>query len=305
MDNFLFWPRALAAALFDAAFAGAIGALLAHLWLNQTPVSQPDSIQARLRRVLVLCSSAMVLALPAQMWLTTATVLGSSSYAAVRAEFWDVVTETHAGRVLVPDFALAALLLAVAITRPLLRRRAGLALALAIVTTLTAFRSATGHAAGDGNFSIPEAMQFLHLASIAIWAGSVMVAGWFVFPGMTPDATTRIGKRLSTTATWAIVAVALSGIYNAWRGLGLGEPGASLSPLLHTQWGGLLSLKSALVAFALLLGLENRLLLGRNPQLTDPDAKSFALWMRIEAWVMAAILVLSGFLANSPPANGQ
>jgi len=305
MDNFLFWPRAIAAAVFDATFAGAIGALLARLWLHRIQIAQPEPLHARLRRVLVLCAAAMVLALPAQMALTTATILGSSSYVAIRAEFWDVVTGTHAGRVLIPDFALAAVLLVLGLARPLMRRRAGLASAIAAALMLTAFRSATGHAAGDGNFSLPEAMQFLHPASIAIWAGGVIVAGWVVFPGMTPDAMTPIGKRLSTTATWAIAAVGLSGIYNAWRGLSLSDPGASLNPLLHTQWGGLLSVKSALVAFALLLGLKNRLLLGRNPELSQTDAKSFAGWLRVEACVMVAILTLSGFLANSPPATGQ
>jgi putative copper export protein len=305
MDNFLFWPRALTAALFDAAFAGAVGAVLARLWLRGISDSESESLKAPLRRVLVLCAAAMVVALPVQMWMTTATMVSSASYADVRPALWDVVTGTHAGRVLIPDLALAVLLLATALVRPLIQRRAGVAVALGIVAALTAFRAASGHAAGDGSFSVAEAMQFLHLASIAVWAGGVMVAGWAVFPGMMPDAMTPIGKRLSTAATWAIGAVALSGIYNAWRGLGLGEPGASLTPLIHTQWGGLLSVKSALVALALLLGLKNRLLLSRNPQLTDADANSFTLWMRIEAWLMAAILTLSGFLANSPPATGQ
>jgi putative copper resistance protein D len=305
MDNFLFWPRAIAAAVFDAAFACAMGALLARLWLRGTDLAISELIQPRLRRVLVLCSAAMVLALPAQMALTTATILGDSSFAAVRANAWDVVTGTHAGRVLIPDLALAALLLAIGLVRPLIRRGLGVGLAFGTMVLLTAFRSATGHAAGDGNFSVAEAMQFIHLASIAAWAGGVLVAGWFVFPHAPPDAMTRIGKRLSTTATWAIGLVALSGLYNAWRGLGLSEPGASLSPLFHTQWGGLLSIKSALVALALLLGLKNRTLLGRNPELAQADAKSFAGWMRLEAFVMAAILTLSGFLANSPPATGQ
>lgn len=302
MDNFLFWPRALAATLFDAGFAGAVGALLARVWLRGIDNAE---VLERLRRVLVGCAAAMVVALPAQMWLTTATMVGSSSYMAVRAELWDVVGGTHAGRVLVPDFVLAVALLAVGLVRPLMRRGAGVGLGLGVVALLTAFRSATGHAAGDGDFTLAEAAQFLHLASIAVWAGGVMVAGWVVLPGLGLDAMTRVGRRLSTTATWAIGFVALSGVYNAWRGLGLGEAGSSLKPLVQTQWGGLLSVKSGLVLLALGLGLKNRLLLGRNPELAEADAKSFAGWMRVEAWVMAGILAVSGFLANSPPATGQ
>jgi putative copper export protein len=87
--------------------------------------------------------------------------------------------------------------------------------------------------------------------------------------------------------------------------LGLGEAGASLKPLVNTQWGALLTLKSALVLAALALGANNRLLLARNEELLEADAAGFAGWMRVEAWVMAAILAVSGLLANSPPATGQ
>jgi putative copper export protein len=73
-------------------------------------------------------------------------------------------------------------------------------------------------------------------------------------------------------------------------------------PLVHTQWGWLLTTKSALVATALLLGLYNRLLLARNPELLPQDARRFSSSLRLEAALMLAILVFSAFLANSPPA---
>jgi putative copper resistance protein D len=196
-----------------------------------------------------------------------------------------------------PDFACALLLLLASLSR----RHATLYAGLGIAFTLAAFRSASGHAAANGSFSRGEIVQFLHLTSIAVWAGCVMVAGLLVLPHLQPlEAATDFGRQLSRAATIAIAVVALSGIYNAWVGLD-----GSLQPLPHTQWGILLLVKVALVLAALGLGTKNRLLLARNPTLSEPDARRFSRSMRFEAVVMIAILAVSGFLANSPPATGQ
>jgi putative copper resistance protein D len=321
MDNFLYLPRALAASIFDLAFAVAFGCLLAVLWLRPgtdarrserrelTPDRplQADRTHSRypseplyftlLRRTLTLCAAAMLLVLPVQLWLLTASMVGSSSTPEIRSALRDVLTATHAGRVLMPDFACALLLFAVSFPR----RRAGAYAALAIAFTLAAFRSASGHAASNGNFSRGELVQFLHLTSIAIWAGAVMVAGLLVLPRLTDlEEATRFGRRLSGAATVAIVVVGLSGIYNAWIGLD-----GSLQPLPRTQWGILLLVKSALVLAALAFGAANRFALARNPVLTPADKLRFTRSMRLEALVMIAILGISGFLANSPPASGM
>jgi putative copper resistance protein D len=299
MDNFLYLPRSLAALLFDLPFAAAFGAILALLWLRQAP-----QITARhaARRILSASALTMLLAIPAQLWLLTATMIGSSSAADIRQQILDVLTATHAGRILIPDFACVLLLLILSLSR-----RITVYLALAFAVMLAAFRSASGHAASNGNFSGTEILQFLHLTSIAIWAGSILLAGFVVLPRLAGlEEQTQFSRRLSHTATIAILVVALSGIYNAWAGLGSPHNlDGSLTPLAHTQWGILLLIKSALVLVALALGANNRLILHRNPILLAPDAARLALSMRLEAVAMATILILSGFLANSPPATGM
>jgi copper resistance protein D len=98
----------------------------------------------------------------------------------------------------------------------------------------------------------------------ALWAGSVIVAGIIVLPGMLRrldiDRIAPFTRKLSRAVTVGLSLIVLSGIYNSYRGLG-----GSLTPLAGTQWGKVLDLKLALI--------------------------------------MLLILTVSAWLANSPPAN--
>ena len=294
MDNFLYLPRALAASLFDLAFASSFGALLSLFWLG-TPFLP---VATTLRRVLTLSVATMALTLPVLLWLLTATMIASSSTSDIRPQLWEVLTGTHAGRILIPDFFCVLLVLLVT---PLMRRRLGVYLGLGLIILLSAFRSASGHAAANGNMSLAEALQFFHLTATATWAGVIIIGALIVLPRL-PDLNdlTRFSHSLSRAATVAIAIVALSGVYNAWLGLD-----GSLKPLPHTEWGLILLAKSALVLASLALGARNRSTLRRNPIFLSADARTFSRSMRLEAVAMVAILTLSGFLANSPPANGN
>lgn len=298
MENFLLLPRALATALFNAGMAGAVGVLLARLWLIGT---HHEVVLRALRRTFLLCGMVMVVAVPVQLWLTVATMVASAAPAQVMPAVGDVLA-THAGKVLVPDFALAALLLAVGMLPGLSRSRAGIVAGFIAAALLTAMRSASGHAAAEGDFTLPEFIQFAHLASIAVWAGGVMVAGLVALPELRRQelraVLKRVFGRLSWSATLAVGVVILSGIYNAWRGLG-----GAISPLVHSQWGWLLTAKSVLVAVAVGLGGLNRLALRGDEPLTDEEAGRLVGRIRLEAVVMLLVLLVTGFLAGSPPAG--
>jgi putative copper export protein len=285
--------------------------MLSMLWL-QREVHHEAPVGRGLRWTLLGCSIVMVAALPCQAWLTAATMLGSASPADVWPQMKDVLTGTHAGRVLVPDFALAIALLCVAAWGRAAwgladgGRRLWLWSELGLAVLLGAMRSASGHAASDGDLSLRELVQFVHLMATAVWAGGVMLAGWLVLPRLRRagaaalEQVTGFGRRLSLAATWGVVLVALSGLYNAWLGLE-----GHLPPLVHTQWGWLLTAKSALVLLALAMGARNRWLLARRAVLEPQDAAGFARWMRVEAAVMLAVLAVTGFLASSAPAMAQ
>lgn len=297
MENFLLLPRALATTLFDAGFAGACGALLASIWLG---AEAEGKLRRILQNILTACALAMLLTLPLQLWLLTAMMLGTSSFPEVRVQLMGVLTGTHAGKALLPDFAIVLMLFLLSLVHVLMRRRIGIFLGFMLIGILTLLRSATGHAAADGDFTIREILQFLHLLSIAVWSGGVILAGLFVLPCLLRfghiESIANFGRRLSRASTVAVSLVILSGIYNAWRGLD-----ASMSPLLHSQWGGLLMLKNALVLCALGLGVTNHFQLKKQQSLPFIEAIRFATRMRIEAFVMLSILIVTGWLANSPP----
>jgi putative copper resistance protein D len=289
MDNFLFLPRATFSALYDLAFAAAVGLLLSRLWLER---DRTDATLRTMRASFTACALVLLLTLGAEVILTTAMMTGTLT--GVTSQIKDVLTSTHAGRLLIP-----ALLLATTLTTLSLLKRPLTLAALAVLFTMAIVRAATGHAASQGDFTLPEAMQLIHLCSTAVWAGSVMVSGLLIVPYLVCRNDTvsllHFAKRLSATAAIAVFLVLLSGIYNAWLGLS-----GSLAPLVHTQWGILLTIKSSLVTIAVLLGLYNRILLRRPASALT--IQSFGRSLRIEALLIAAILTLSAFLANSPPA---
>ncbi len=299
MDNLLFFPRSVAAALFDAAFAGTSGLVIARLWLARD--LEEESANG-LRRKAIVCTALMLLGLSAQAVLSTATMIGSSSFAAVRAQFADVMTGTHAGRALLCNGAIALLLVMMAPVRRMWQSRPGTASLLTVLAILAATRAATGHPAADGDFTLPELMQFVHLASIAIWSGGVIAAGFFVLPELLRDqqieAMAEFMLRLSQTVTVALLLIVLTGLYNSYRGLG-----GSLAPLVGTQWGDLLDIKIALVCVAVAMGAFNRRMLHANDSLSPLQARSLSRVLRMEAILMLLILCISAFLANSPPAS--
>jgi len=301
MDNFLFLPRALAAALSDIAFAASFGLVIASLWLQS---DSEEQLYGRLRCGLELSASAMLLALFAQTYLLTATMVGSSGFAAVCGQFVAVMTGTHAGHVLLCNCCVTLALLVLLIVRRGWRTRAKTWTLLGVLVILAATRAATGHAAADGDFRLPEFVQFFHLISIATWAGGVIAAGFFVVPALLRDEQSEANAetitafllKLSSAVTVALLVVVLSGIYNSYRGLD-----GSVAPLLHTQWGGLLDIKSFLVCVAVAMGAINRRILRKGRELSWTQISRLAMILRVEGVVMMLILLVSALLANSPP----
>jgi putative copper resistance protein D len=299
MDNFLFLPRALAAALYDAAFAAAFGMVLAELWLGR---DVEPALRTYLRRASLLCAFAMLVALCAQAYLATATMVASAAYAEVRSQLKTVLTETHQGRNIFTTGKMTLLLLLALASRSYKRPRARPWVLLAMLTLFAAVRSSSGHAAADGDFKLPEYVQFIHLTSIAIWSGGVIAGG--MLPALLRrqllEAIPTFTRKLSTTVTVALLLVILSGIYNSYRGLG-----GSIKPLASTQWGYLLDAKTILVLAAIAMGALNRRMLHANPTLTEQQSARLTAVLRAEAVVMLLILTVSAFLANSPPADAM
>jgi len=290
--------RVCAAAAFDVAYALSAGALLNRLWLggNSDPVGD-----RRLRHWLLACSALMLVAIPAQLMLLAASMTGDLSWRVAWTSLPDVMT-THAGHAIAMSLCFVPFLLALALLPPALRHRAGTWTGIALILGLTAYRATLGHAASDGDFTVRELGQFLHLSSIAVWAGGVVIAGLVVVPDLAAKSNhqeaIQFSRRLSRSVTVALIVVALSGTYNAWRGMG-----GSFTVLPRTGWGRVLMVKVIIVLLALSCGSRVRLLVWKKHTSDTGRIGVVRRWLRVEAVLMIAVLVLSAWLANLPPAD--
>lgn len=284
-----------AQAVFDLAFAAAAGAMLCVCWLGAAEAAQ--HLRARLQRIAALAACIMLLAVPTLLLLLAATMIGSTAWADVRSALPDVLS-TEAGRSLEHTLlALPPLLLWLLLARG----RHVQTVSLTLLALIAALRTPYGHAAVDGAYTLREAMQLLHLTSVAVWGGGVMVAGLIALPGMRMLDETSVlafAQRLSKTVTFALAGVLLSGIYNACRGLD-----GRLTLLVHPGWGGILLSKSLVVLVALALGARMRWMLRSNTQPPTQQVQRLRRDLRVEALAMLLIFVLSVWLANTAPAD--
>jgi len=290
--------RVCTAAALDVAYVASVGSLLNRLWLGGSSTAASDR---QLRHWLAACSSLMLVAIPLQVVLLAASMTGDSSWKLAWSALPDVLT-THSGHTLAMSFCLVPFLLVFSLFPPAFRSKAGIWIGIALVLGITVCRAGFGHAASDGDFTLRELVQFLHLSSIAVWGGGVVIAGLAVAPQLAesaaPEEVVQFGRGLSRTVTVALIVVSLSGIYNAWRGLG-----GAVSPLPHTAWGRMLMVKVCIVLLALLHGGRVRLLLQENRSSKPDRIALIQSWLRAEAFLMLLVLVVSAWLANLPPAD--
>src|ERR1700758_1122958 len=199
--------RVFAAAVFDVAYAASVGNLLNRLWLGK---SSTPANERRLRYWLAASSILMLAAIPLQLLLLAAAMVGYPSWSAAWAAVPDVVT-THAGHALVMSFCCVPFLLAFSFIPSALRRNIGISAGIALVLGLTVYRTTFGHSASDGDFTLREFVQLLHLSSIGIWGGGVVIAGLVVVPQLVvtekPEEVVQFGRRLSRTVTIALIFV--------------------------------------------------------------------------------------------------
>jgi putative copper export protein len=107
------------------------------------------------------------------------------------------------------SFCFVPFLLSLSFIPPAFKFKTGIGIGIALLLGLTVYRTAFGHAASDGDFTLREFVQFLHLSSIAIWGGGIVIAGLVVVPHLAvtvkPEEVVQFGRRLSLTVTIALM----------------------------------------------------------------------------------------------------
>jgi putative copper resistance protein D len=286
------------AAVMDIAFALAIGSALLERWLALEGQLARVAWQ-RARASLVAACFALVLADVLWLLYESASMSGLPLMPAIGA-IPTVLGQTQVGLGWCVAFGGAVLAWAAA-----LASRGGRAghTALGVAAIIVALGKASmGHAADAGPWSAAVAVQALHILATGLWGGITLAGGLFVLPALdsstTRGALIRVAARISYVAGMALAVVLATGLYNAVRGLG-----GSFAPLSESGWGHVLTLKGALVLFAVLLGALNRT--SALPRLrrtaSTTDAHTFNNVLHLEALVMLSIFIVAAVLARMAP----
>jgi len=170
---------------------------------------------------------------------------------------WPVITQTHYGDIWLLRCLALVLGWLILVSQRRLDNIADKFMLLALLL-LIAYRSASGHAADMGDWSLLQFADGFHQACAMIWGGcllAIIPALWLVRRKkiMAPaDLYVDFALRLSRLAALGLVGVLVTGFYMAWHQLG------QLSLLLTTRYGQILSIKLGLVALMAFLGASNR-----------------------------------------------
>ena len=215
------------------------------------------------------------------------------------------LTQTHAGRASAVGVMLVVLAFALSAGGPGSLRAS---LLIALCTGLfAATRSWSGHAGVSGDV-VPFATDWAHLLGMGVWVGAVLGAAFVVLRASPPCKSEELTdcaayvRLLSTTATWALVTLLITGVTSAWLRLG-----SSSGTLLSSPWAVILAVKLVLVIMAIALGAHNRFSvlprliaeLGSESFAATRSFKTFTAVIAIEAFVLLAVEVAAAALSTS------
>ncbi|WP_035847070.1 copper resistance CopC/CopD family protein [Kitasatospora azatica] len=164
----------------------------------------------------------------------------------------------------------------------------GLLLALALAGTW----AGADHAAVGIQVWLALPFDLLHLVAMACWLGGLVT----LLVGLRHGAGTAVADRFSKVALTAVAALVVTGLYQAWRGIGF-----SWSALVDTRYGQLLLVKVGLVLAMLAVAWFSRRWTGRlraAPAATDAEALEVET-PEVEALEVEALEVDQGDVART------
>jgi putative copper resistance protein D len=248
------------------------------------------------------------------LWLSlvAASMSASSLGQALRIDVLrTVLSQTTFGYVWMLRFSLMVLLGLELLWR---RRRAGddsAALGFAgalIAASLLVSLAWAGHAVGTERSLRPLHLtaDALHLLGAGLWLGALVPLFFVLNRARTAQtqawsaAAARATTAFSTLGLFAVVTLFVTGVINAWLLVG------SVSALVDTSYGQLVSAKLALFVAIVLIAAVNRLRLAPRLQLEDWQRSAAALdwlWRNVilELALGAIIVAIVGVLGTTPP----
>lgn len=276
----------VARAVLSVALAAALGAVLVPALITASP---PDRALRRGGWAAVLLGFGAGLALLAAeglnlMSMPVAALLTPAPWAAVSASPLMAA---------VAMIGLALGLAALALAQAPEDRGRRMALALGAWALGAGSFALSGHAATAAPQAVARAALVVHGAALLFWIGAL----WPLLRLVQAGGGLRELRRFSSLAIPIVGLLVLSGLVLTWLQI------TDVEALLATPWGGILSVKLALVASLLGLALRNRLILMPGLAATPPRA-ALRLQRAIRAEIVLAVIIVivaSGLRLVPPP----
>ncbi|HEY8454962.1 MAG TPA: bifunctional copper resistance protein CopD/cytochrome c oxidase assembly protein [Actinopolymorphaceae bacterium] len=202
------------------------------------------------------------------------------------------IADTVQGRALAVVVVLAVILAATAhnVRTP---NATALLLILGIAATLPP--ALAGHSSSAANHDIATSSLIVHVVAVSIWIGGL---GALLVFSRRHDAVLRSAvPKFSTAALWCFVAVAISGVANAWTRL------TSLEQLITTAYGRLVIGK--VIALVLLGGFGWWHRRATLPGIQRGTPGAFRRFGFVEAGIMVATVALAVALSRTAPPAGE
>jgi putative copper resistance protein D len=311
MDFDLQSAQHLATALLNLAVAVLTGATMSRLWLGRQESNWSEARRRPVRRVALVGAALALVANLVVLWLESAA-MAEVPVTQAGAAISSMLTSTHLG--FAWSIGMAGLVMAsVAACMPSERSLGPPCVTLAALAVFWYTRGMVSHAASDGDISVRLLADWAHLGLISLWVGEVIIAGIVtlrVAGDLTAEdrrARAAYVESLSSSATFALIGIFVTGVYAVWRSL------SGLENLVGNLYGNTLVAKVLLVGVAALLGGFNRFFV-MPPWLSRESAGNVApaflperfkriLW--IEALVLLAVVMLAAILASTSPPGMQ
>jgi copper resistance protein D len=211
----------IAATVLDLlALTVCIGALICQLWLlpGTGVLDEADAhiLSTRIWQTIGICIAALTLSSVIVLIVRTAEMSGYSltdSFSILP----QVMLGTHFGKVWMIRFVgLGLAWLGWFWGWRSLQSRAAWALILVAAALIAASRSASGHAADAGDFTLAETIDWLHIVMVSAWSGTLVVVSLVLLPTVLKLAT---GRR-AVIATLARRLFTMGGSGLEWRSFG-------------------------------------------------------------------------------------
>jgi putative copper export protein/mono/diheme cytochrome c family protein len=253
------------------ALAGVVGSLVVDLIIWPPEIAAEANLRPSPRRWALLCLIVLTVTTAGDLVIRAQSMIRGDLAAALGA-VPEVLRQTHFGTLWTARFLALALSMVMLAWASRATRIVMLALALGVALTT----SLTGHAGDWGDISFSAGVDWLHVVASTTWAGGLV---YLAFAGRrvasrNAATLTIVGQRFSRLAAGCLIAVIVSGSYNAWVQI------PSVPALWTTRYGQVLLVKLLFVLALVCFGAVNRYIMLPSLSSTHPrglGARAFRL----------------------------